>query len=102
MVIGVQRNGLCVVFDLLQSSKEFIRCLGNIGHTSRFENILVVKHTVGVAGGRDTVDRAIISTFVDELVFLAQILNRSQWAKELRELIRRNSRRNIQNIAVIG
>ena len=66
--VGVQGDGVGVVLDGLQGVQELGGRLGQLGDAGGLEHGLVVDDALGVAGGGDAVDLAVVGAVVGKIV----------------------------------
>lgn len=84
--VGVQRDGLGVLLDLLERGLELFRGLRQFGHAGFLEHLGVVDDAGGLAVGGDAVGLAIVCLLVGELDLLVHVFGGTVGDEVVREL----------------
>ena len=100
-IVGIQRNGISLIFNLLQVIQECIWCSRQFGNASFFKDTLIINNAHCIAHGGNAVNLAVKHLVAEEFVRILHIIVIADWFKIRAEFTLVDSGRNHADVAPV-
>ena len=100
-IVGIQRNGIGLIFNLLQVIQECIWCSRQFGNASFFKDTLIINNAHCIAHGGNAVNLAVKHLVAEEFVGILHIIVIADWFKISTKFTLVDSGRNHADVAPV-